>query len=78
MKFNSSDTNINNFTIFAKNTDKFSKIEDILYEKYPKYKESVNYFILNENRINKNATLEENNIKNNDTITLTKSISDFD
>jgi len=78
VKFISSDTNINNLTIVSKNTDKFSKLEDKLYEKYPKYKESVNVFIANEKRIDKNATLEENNIKNNDIITLTKSINDFD
>ena len=78
MKFNSSDTNINNFTIFAKNTDKFSKLEDILYEKYPNYRGSENYFIFNGNKVKRNKTLEENKIKNNDILSLTESINDFD
>ena len=74
--FISVDQNINNFKVIAKNTDKFSKLEDILYEKYPNYKDTDNYFIVNGKRINRNRTLEENKIKNNDTLTL--SINDFD
>ena len=58
------------FTIISKNTDAFSKIENILYEKYPKYKDSENYFLVNGNKINRNRTLEENKIKNNDILTL--------
>ncbi len=34
--------------------------------------------MLNGNKIKKNKTLEENNIKNNDILTLTESINDFD
>jgi hypothetical protein len=67
---------INNYTIIAKNNDKFSKIEDILYEKYPNYKESDNYFIFKGNKVKRNKTLEENNIKDNDIIML--STNDFD
>jgi len=58
------------FNIIAKNTDVFSKIEKILYDKYPKYIESENYFLVNGNRINKQKTLEQNKIKNNDILTL--------
>ena len=32
--------------------------------------ETLNYFIAKGNKINKNETLEQNNIKNNDIITL--------
>ena len=78
VKFISTDQNINNFTVIAKNTDRFTKIEDILYEKYPNYRESDNYFMHNGNKIKRNRTLEENIIKNNDIITLTESINDFD
>jgi len=75
VQFISVDQNINYFKIIAKNTDNFSKLEDILYKKYPNYKDTENYFIVNGKRINRNRTLEENIIKNDDIITL--SINDF-
>ena len=75
IKFISVDQEIN-FNIVAKNTDIFSKIEAILYEKYPKYVDSVNFFLVNGNRINNHRSLKDNKIKNNDIITL--QIQDFD
>ena len=51
-------------------------MENILYEKYPKYVESENFFLVNGNRINKYKTLQENKINNNDVITL--EINNFD
>ena len=42
----------------------------MLYDKYPKYIEFENYFLVNGNRINKQKTLEQNKIKNNDILTL--------
>ena len=42
----------------------------MIYEKYPKYMETNNYFLVRGNKINKNKTIEENNIKNNDIKTL--------
>ena len=59
-----------NFTVIAKNTDDFIKIEKILYEKYPKYKDSENFFLVNGSNIDRNRTLEENKIRNNDILTL--------
>ena len=59
-------------TIIAKNTDEFLKIERELYEKFPNYINSENDFLLNGNKINKYKSLEENNIKNNDILTLIK------
>ena len=56
--------------IITKNTEAFSKIEKILYNKYPKYKNSENYFIVNGNQINRNMTLEENKIRNDDSIMI--------
>ena len=76
IQFVSVDQIIKNFKVIVKNSDKFSKLEDILYEKYPNYKDTDNYFIVNGKRLNRNRTLEENNIKNNDILTL--SINDFD
>ena len=56
--------------ITIKNTELFFKIEQILYEKYPKYIETEYYFLVNETRINRFITLEKNKIKNNDILTL--------
>ena len=67
--FTSGDQNFHT-SIICKNTDKFNKIEDLLYEKYPKYTETENYFIFNGNKINRNKTLEQNNIKDNAIIIL--------
>ena len=63
-------------TVIAKNTDDFSKIEKMIYDKYPKYIEFENYFLVNGNKINKHKTLEQNKIKNNDILTL--GINNFD
>jgi len=76
VEFISKDQIINNFIAVAKNTDKFLKLEEILYEKYPNYRGSDNYFIFNGNKVKRNKTLEENNIKDNDILAL--AINDFD
>ena len=75
IKFISGNQDID-FSIITKNTEAFSKIENMLYKKYPKYKDSKNYFLVNKTKINRNRTLEENKIKNNDVITL--EINNFD
>ena len=71
IKFISTDQNIN-FSTVAKITDKFKKIEDIVYNKYPEYLEYENIFLVGGKKINRNKTLEENNIKDKDVLTLTK------
>ena len=53
IKFISVDQKIN-FTTLAKSTDPFSKIEQILYKKYPDYLETENMFLFNGIKINKN------------------------
>ena len=58
------------YSIVGKNTDDFIIYEKKLYEKYPNYKDTENYFLVNGKKINRNRTLEENNIKNNDKIIL--------
>ena len=75
LKIISTDQNIN-FSLFAKETDIFNKIENLLYKKYPNYVETNNYFLVNGMKINKYKTLKENNIRNNDILTLV--IYDFD
>ena len=69
LNFVSIDQNIN-YSVVGKNTDDFLKYEKMLYEKYPKYKDTENYFLVNGKKLNRNRTLEENNIKNNDKIVL--------
>jgi len=42
----------------------------MLYEKYPNYTETENFFVVGGKKINRSKSIEENNIKNNDIITL--------
>ena len=58
------------FPILCKNTDIFNFVEKKFYEKYSEYKNLDNFFLLNGKRINENISLDENNIKNNDIITI--------
>ena len=58
------------YSVICKTTDEFTKIENQLYENYPEYNEINNNFILKGKIINKNLTLEQNGIKNNDIIIL--------
>ena len=60
-----------NFSCICKNTDKFKNIEDKCYKEYPEFIETKNKFTLYNKEINLNKSLEDNNIKNNDTIILT-------
>ena len=69
IKFISTEQKIN-CQMLCKNTDIFAIIEQNLYQKYPEYKETENFFLLHGTKINKNKTLEENKIKNNDVIIL--------
>jgi len=69
IKFGSEEQDID-YSIIIKNTELFSQIETMLYKKYPKYTETENYFLVGGSKIKKHKTLKENNIKNNDIITL--------
>jgi len=69
IKFISIDQKID-FNIIAKNNDNFAKLEGSLYEKYPQYKETENYFLVNGKKLNRHKTLDENKINDNDIITL--------
>ena len=65
----SSDQNIIS-SFICKNTDNFNFIENKFYEKYSEYEGLDNNFILNGRKIDKNKSLYENKIKNNDIITI--------
>ena len=58
------------YSVICKNKDKFSKIESMLYDKYPEYKGANNYFVVNGQKIDISKNLDENGIKNGDIITL--------
>ena len=57
-------------SFICKNTDKFNQIENLLYEKYPEFIESDNYFTVNGKIINKYKTIEQNKINDSDIIVL--------
>ena len=67
--FKSDDENIIS-SVLCKSTDKFIRLKNIIYNKYPEYKEYENYFLFNEKKINENETLEENKIKDGSIITI--------
>lgn len=49
-------------SMICKNTEKFLKIEERLYEKFEKYSQTENYFIVNGRKINRFTSLEQNSI----------------
>jgi len=67
--FISSDQNIIS-SFICKNTHIFKFLENKFYEKYSEYKDINNIFISNGIEIDKNKSLDENKIKNNDIITI--------
>ena len=58
------------YIVICKNTDIFNTIEKKLYEEFPEYLESENYFEIKGKKINKYKSLEENKIHNNDIIII--------
>ena len=69
--FTSNDENLHH-SIICRSIDIFNVIENRLYKEYPEYSENDNYFVVNGKIVNKEKTLEENNIKNSDIIKLNK------
>ena len=51
-------------------TETFAQVEEKLYEKYREYKNTNNKFISNGRSILRFKTVEENNIRNGDTVQL--------
>ena len=56
--------------VICKNTDIFTRLEKLVYDEYPEFGETDNYFMVHGQKINKYKTLDYNKIKNNDIITL--------
>ena len=65
----SNDQNIN-YSIRCNKKDQFSKIEDLVYNKYPEYRGLNNFFTSKGKIIIRNKTIEENEINNNEIIIL--------
>ena len=59
-----------NYPMICQESVKFAIYEQKLYDLFPKYKESDNYFICNGKKINRNYTMEENKIKYGDIIQI--------
>jgi len=73
--FISSNENIH-FSMICKNTDKFYRLEDAFYEKFPEYKKYNNLFLFQGKIIDKFNNLESNKINDNDIIFVKPKIND--
>ena len=67
--FISTDSKVN-LALPCKNTDIFAKLEEQLYNEYPQFKDFNTYFTIGGNIVKRFKTMEENNIKNTNTILL--------
>ena len=56
------------YSMICKNTDKFQRLEEAFYDKFPDYKKYNNIFLFHGKIIDKNKNLESNNINDNDII----------
>jgi len=59
-----------NYSMACRTTDLFADLEERLYQDSPNYRNVDKVFMVNANRISRNKTIEQNNIKNNDIISL--------
>ena len=60
------------YSVIAKNTEKFLRIEEKFYDAFPEFIKVENSFYIDGNKINKYQTLEENTIKNSSIIIIKK------
>ena len=63
------------YSIICAKTDKFSKIEDKLYEKFPELEEGDNYqfcYTINGKVVRTKKTIADNNINYSDIVTMNK------
>ena len=69
--FTSSDYKIN-YSLPCIDSTLFVKMEEKLYEEFPEYKETDNYFLVSGNKVKRFKTIKENNIKNGTPVLLYK------
>ena len=67
--FTSTDQRVN-LPIPCIKSDVFAEVEEKLYQEYPEYRETNNYFIVNGIQVLRFKTVEQNNIKNNKPVIL--------
>ena len=63
------------YSMICKNTDKFYRLEESFYDKFPEYKLNDNIFLFNNKIIDKFNNLESNNINDNDIIVVKQKIN---
>ena len=61
---------ITNYNIICKNKDLFIRLEEKLYQDIPQFKDYETYFEVRTKRIKRFKTIEENDISNNDVISV--------
>ena len=61
---------ISNYNLVCKNTDLFVRLEERLYDDFPKFKDYEVYFEVKTRRIKRFKTSDENNIASNDIINV--------
>ena len=66
------------YPVICKSNDKFTKIEELLYEEFPEYSESENIFLVNGRKINRFKNMEFNRIKYGDIITFYQENNSFE
>lgn len=62
------------YSIICKNTEKFLKIEELLYDAFPELDEIELEFFINGAKIRRNKTLLDNKIKDNSIIIIKQNI----
>ena len=58
------------YSLICKDSEKFSTVEERLYEFFPSYSEVENFFMCNGIKINRFKTLKENHIKYSDIVMM--------
>jgi len=66
----SADQNIHNFIRPCKDSDLFVKLEEKLYDEYPRYKDYETFFLVNGRKVLRFKSMKENGIKNGEIIML--------
>jgi len=61
---------IEHYNLICKNSDLFVSLEERLYKDFPKFKEYNTLFKVNDKTIKRFKTIDENNIQNNDVISI--------
>ena len=59
------------YPIICKKNQKFSEVENLLYEQYPQYKNTNNFFTCNGNILYGSKTMKENKISHGNVILMT-------